>query len=448
MAKGVSPHQPNSPLKWLQSEYCLVTLAGEIWVLEKAQLATGLTSSHPSELQLYKLGPARLLMMRSLEAQPIQSDPKRVIGEFLASPSTEVFDRIAFSPTQTPPKTLNLWVGSPVVPKLGDWLVIRRFLLEVICAGEMCTYRYLVMFLAHMLQKPEEKPGIMIVMLAGQGVGKGAFFRLLSAIWPHTTLLVSDIGHVLGQFNAQIERSFALCLDEALFVGDRRSGDRLKSMVTEPFVTIEQKFQPRRTVGSVHRLFAASNHAHFAQVDADDRRFLFLRVSEEQKGNLAFWTQYHSAIADPAVIAAAVHDLETLDIKAFNPRSRPRSVAHIDQKLRSLNGFERYWHEVLHVRTTEPGQSGLPGQVWDQPIFVSTHSIIAAWQSYERGVRNQYQPRQERELHEALKRLCHSAKRRRKTTRQGQQRGYDLPALTVARGEFATFLGGEVTWDD
>jgi hypothetical protein len=387
-------------------------------------------------------------MTRSLEGQPIQSDPKRVIDQFLVSPSTEVFDRIAFSPTPTPAKTLNLWVGSPIAPKLGDWLVIRRFLLEVICAGDMCTYRYLVMFLAHMLQKPEEKPGIMIVMLAGQGVGKGAFFRLLSAIWPHTTLLVSDIGHVLGPFNAQIERSFALCLDEALFVGDRRSGDRLKSMVTEPFVTIEQKFQPRRSVGSVHRLFAASNHAHFAQVDADDRRFLFLRVSEERKGSSDFWSQYHSAIADPAVIAAAVYDLKTLDIKAFNPRSRPKTVAHIDQKLRSLNGFERYWHEVLHVGTTDPAQPGGPSAVWDQPIFVSTQSIITAWQSYERGARSQYQPRQERELHEVLKWLCPSATRRRKSTRQGQHRGYDLPALTVARAEFTAFLGGEVTWDD
>jgi hypothetical protein len=40
MAKGVSPRQPSSPLNLLQSEYCLVKLAGEIWVLEKAQLVT------------------------------------------------------------------------------------------------------------------------------------------------------------------------------------------------------------------------------------------------------------------------------------------------------------------------------------------------------------------------------------------------------------------------
>ena len=122
MAKGASLRQPSSPLNFLQSEYCFLKLSGEMWILEKAQLKTSLSVGHPSELQLYKLGPARLLMTRSLEAQPIQSDPKRVIDQFLVSPSTEVFDRIAFSPTPTPPKTLNLWVGSPIAPKQGDWL--------------------------------------------------------------------------------------------------------------------------------------------------------------------------------------------------------------------------------------------------------------------------------------------------------------------------------------
>ena len=152
--------------------------------------------------------------------------------------------------------------------------------------------------------------------------------------------------------------------------------------------------------------------------------------------------------ADPTVIAAVVYDLQMLDITAFNPRSRPKTLAHIDQKLRSLNGFERYWYEVLHARTIDPAQSILPSAVWDQPLFVSTQSIMTAWQTYERRGRSQYQPRQERELHEALRRLCPSATRQRKTTSHGQQRGYDLPAFTVARAEFTAFLGGEVTWDD
>ena len=99
-------------------------------------------------------------------------------------------------------------------------------------------------------------------------------------------------------------------------------------------------------------------------------------------------------------------------------------------------------------QTIDPAQSILPSAVWDQPLFVSTQSIMTAWQTYERSGRSQYQPRQERELHEALRRLCPSATRQRKTTSHGQQRGYDLPAFTVARAEFTAFLGGEVTWDD
>jgi hypothetical protein len=434
----VSPLPAPSPLAMLQRHFFLAKLSGEIWLFEGAPGGTG-----SAGVQFYRLAAGRTLMARFLETQPVQSDTKKVIDQFMVSPNTLVYDRIAFSPLPTPPTTLNLWRGCPIKPAAGDWLIVRRFLLEVICAGDLCTYRYVILFLAHMLKKPEEKPGIMLVLLGGQGIGKGGFFRLLQALWRDTTLLVSDIGHVLGQFNAEIERSYVLCLDEALFVGDRRSSDRLKSLVTEPNVTIEQKYQPRRTIESHHRLFAASNHAHFAQVDPDDRRFLFLRVSETRKGDHEFWAAYHDAIADPAILAAIVHDLLTYDITNFNPRVRPQTAAHLDQKVRSLSGFDRFWNEVLHT-----GTIGLGDASWEGERFVSTERLMNAWQGYEKQGRFQFSAPQVRDLHEALKRLCPSAKQDRRMLKGCQQRGYNLPALPVARTEFADFLGGEAEWDE
>ncbi len=433
-----------SPLQELQQAFCLLNLAGDLLVGKMSQI-DNVRNGVADGLQMSRMTAGRLLMRRHLEALAIPSDPSKEISDFLVSPNTVVYDRIAFSPLPTPATTLNLWKGSTVTPKLGDWNALKAFLLEVIADGDIGLYRYLIMFLAHALQKPEEKPGVMLSMMGGQGTGKGSVFRMVERIWSATTLLVSDVDNVIGKFNAAIESKFMVCMDEALFAGDKKAMDRLKSLVTEPRVTIEEKNQPRRNIESFHRFLSATNHAHFAQVDADDRRMVFFQVSDARRGDHAYWTKVHAAIDDPAVIAAMVHDLLDIDLSNFAVRVRPKTSALVDQKIRSLSGFDRYWFELL--------QSGLVGSsifpdphgTWTAPCFISTSGLKSGLAGYEKGQR-QYGPRQEREIHQALERLCPSAKVRRVMKNGVQQRGYQLPALAIARTEFETFLGGGVEW--
>ncbi len=429
-----------NPLQELQAAFCLFQLSGDVWIGDLREIAAIRNGTRSGEVQMYRLAAGRLLMRRYFETLSTSADPKKVIGDFMNSPSTKVFNAVAFSPLPTPPGTLNYWVGSPVQPMAGDWSTIKEFLFKVICGADQACFTYLIYFLAHMLQKPEEKPGVMIVLLGGQGVGKGTALSLLHEIYPRTTLQVSDIDHVIGRFNAAIERSYVVCMDEAMFAGDKKAMDRLKSMITEPQVTIEQKHQPRRTITSFHRFFAASNHKHFAHVDADDRRFVFLRVSDSRKGDFAYWDGLYSAIKDPAVIAAMVDALLKLDLSAFNVRERPKTVEHMEQKIRSLTGFDRYWFEVL-----QSGEFGF--STWIEGRFISTSRLMEGWQVHGKDGRTYAAP-QEREIHEALRRLCPSAKGSRKKANGPQERGKLLPSLPDARAEFANAMGGEVTWAD
>jgi hypothetical protein len=63
---------------------------------------------------------------------------------------------------------LNLWVGPTATPQAGDWQPISDFLLDIICNGDGNAHQYLIRFLAHALQHPADKPGVVIVMLGGQ----------------------------------------------------------------------------------------------------------------------------------------------------------------------------------------------------------------------------------------------------------------------------------------
>lgn len=440
MANVINIQKPMTALAIIQSKYAILNLSGELRIVDRDKIAQ-VMSGNAKELSLYRRTEGQILISRELENLPFPVNKKIEYNNFIDNPNTHVYDEVAFSPKPTPPRVLNFWVDPPIKPIKGDWFVIQEFLHTVICNNGVVLNDYLIRYLAHMLQRPHEKPGIMIVFLSGQGCGKGTLYKLVSRIWSRTTLQVCDINQVIGQFNAALERNYVVCMDEALFAGDKKSLDKLKSLVTEPTCRIEQKHQPSRTIDSYHRLFAASNHDHFAHVDKDDRRFLFIRLSSVHKQDQIYFDAVNDALDDDAVIAAMMHDLLNLDLTGFNIRKRPLTEEHLNQRLQSLGGFERYWYEVL--------QSGMFDVYsdWDKFRFISTTTLIDKYKVYDKNA-GRYNPIQEQQIATTLSKLCPSANKVRKKMIGKQERGYDLPGIKLARKEFETMLGTSVEWEE
>ena len=432
-------------LAHLQDRYALLILSGEIRIVVQQEV-DAVMAGNQGDISFYKRTEGQILIHRALENQPYNCQPKNEFNNFLVHPDTSVFNAVAFSPSPTPPSTLNYWVDPPIPPKQGDWFVVQEFLHSVICDNDVALHDYLIRYLAHMLQRPDEKPGVMIVFLSGQGTGKGTFYRILERIWSRTTLQVSDIGEAIGQFNAALERNYIVCMDEALFHGDKKSLEKLKSLITEPKCRIEQKYQPSRTIESFHRLFAASNHDHFAHVDKDDRRFLFVRVSSIHKQDPIYFDALNEVLEDDTVIAAMMHDLMHLDLSDFNVRKRPITEEHVSQKLQSLSGFERFYFEVLQEGGFANGwrHGYIP---WSKSKFISTELLIEAYKEYDKNA-TKYQPLQSQQLASTIKALCPSSEHSRQTNEGHQERGYQLPDLITARSEFEQALGIQVEWDD
>jgi len=437
---NVTPNsQPVSPLDELQARYALIDLGGEVRVVDRVKVQEVLAGTSSSEICFYKRADATILMTRLLETLPVASKPKQLIEQFWVNPNTHMYTKIAFSPKKTPASVLNYWSGVSVTGKPGNWFPIKQFLLEVICAGDYVKLDYLLQYIAHMLQKPEEKPGIMIVLLGGQGTGKGTFFRLISSIWSRTTLHVSNIEQVVGRFNGCLERNYIICMDEALFSGDRKSLDSLKSLITEPVCYIEQKYQPGHPIDSYHRFIASSNHEHFARIEKDDRRFWFLSVSDKYQVDTQYFDGVYANIEDEVTIAAMVAELSTMNLDDFNVRKPPETDEHHKQKIQSLSGFERFWHEVLQAGDLSGSDAGY--DEWSSPRFVATSQLISAYKNYDKNA-DRYQPIQSQQLAKIISKLCPSAKDDRKQANMGKTaRGYSLPDISVARAEFERAMG-------
>jgi hypothetical protein len=405
-----------------------------------------------------KKADADLAMRRTLEASSLPSDMSAV-KYFWVDPGTKIFTRIAFDPNDKDKDTLNLWTDSPIIAAKGDWSIIKNYLFVIICSRSRKKYKYLRRYLAHMVQRPGEKPGIMIVLIGPQGVGKGLCFQLLNKIWPTTFLLVSNIHSIVTGYNAALECRYVVCLDEGMFHGDKVAIERLKSTVTEPYIQIEEKFQPQRSIRSVHRFFAATNSAHYASVDRDDRRFVFFEVSAERQGDHRFYENLVAAMNDPAVIAAMKADLQSMNLTHFNVRERPLTVEHASQKLHSLAGIHRFWFEVLcagDLRGTDQRSAlHLPApEPWSEPRFIPTARLVELIKSAD-PTAARFGLIQQGEIHNRVLKLCSSAKSARRaglsagglSSDTAQQRGIDLPSLDQARRDFERFMGMQIDWE-
>lgn len=434
-----------NPLLELQKNFCLLVFSGDLKIGLLSDISDIKSGMQSTDLPMYSEKTGKSLMSRYLENLAVNSDKKQTINDFMVDPNTVCYRKTAFTPSPTSNETLNYW-APPNIPRFkGNWGLVRSFLKDIICNGNSNLFDYLIGYLAHMLQRPEEKPEVMLVLLGGQGTGKGSFLKLLRKIWP-TTLIVSDIDHIIGGFNSALERNYIVCMDEALFSGQKKAMDRLKSFITEPTVTIERKFHDRRTIDSIHRFFATSNHKHFGNIPLDDRRFVFFRLSENYKGNTAYFKKFNDALLGSSQLAALIDYLYDRDLTNFNVRKKPHTDELIIQKLKSLEGFPRYWFEVLSRRFIDVATIGGSLDSWDDTQFVSSEKLCEHYEAFQKGSRQQYQPIQLNDISSGMNEWCAIAKSIRKSCNNNRKRGYQLPSLIEAQAEFERVIGGKIEW--
>ena len=427
--------EDQAPLAAMQEQFGMINMGGKLCVFDRISLTTFTNKGAAQRLMLSSLADGALLIRRALAADFSSIDAKQVLGAFWTSPQTVCYAGVDFNPDGTSASYLNLWVGPTIIPRAGKWLLIRGFLLEVICSGVDGHYQYLLSFIAHALQYPGEKPGVMIALLGGQGIGKGTLARILQKIWSATFLQVHNVDAVTGAFNAALERAFVVFLDEALFHGNRSATDALKSLVTEPVLQINEKHQPSRQIQSFHRFIVATNASHLKHTDRDDRRDFALRVSEAHKNDHQYWQALYQEI-DSGGVEALVNDLLAMDLSGFNVRVKPETAELLEQKLQSLEPVPRWWHECLVMGTLNEEEG------W--PDFIATVDALYAVCELNGG--KMFRKPSALDVVHALKTLCPSATPGQKKDGLTRRRGLLLPPLEQARAEFDQYIGGGVQW--
>ncbi|WP_158885163.1 bifunctional DNA primase/polymerase [Rhodanobacter sp. L36] len=274
---------------------------------------------------------------------------------------------------------LNTWGGFAVRDIAGDWSLMRSHIRDVICSGDEKLDRYVMGWLARLVQKPGEPGHVALVLRGGRGTGKGTLGEMLCRIFGAHGMHVANSRRVTGDFNGHLADKVFLFADEAFFAGDRKHEAVLKTLVTERSLDMEQKYQVARNVRNCVHLLIASNDAWVVPAGPFERRFCVIDMGNQRQQDIDYFDSIRKQM-DNGGLSAMLHDLLAHDITDFNVWHVPNTGAATEQKTASLRGPERWLYEALAAEN-------IAGNHWgEDPVTVSKAAAYSDYQTKARSL--------------------------------------------------------------
>jgi putative DNA primase/helicase len=147
--------------------------------------------------------------------------------------------------------------------KTGDITPILDHLYYIVCNRTLngeAAYPYVLKFLAHMVQKPYEKPRVALAFYSkSQQVGKGIFFKvLLGKLLGNMLKTTSNPEDIFGKANT-------LCCDSLLTVLDEIGSEKkphkslVNNVITEKTICMKYKNNPHAQMPTYNRIIHLTN---------------------------------------------------------------------------------------------------------------------------------------------------------------------------------------------
>jgi hypothetical protein len=358
---------------------------------------------------------------------------------------------VAFLPgRQAPPDQLNLWEGWAIEPAPGSWALLERHIRDVVCSGNARHAEWLLNWIAHMIQKPWERPESAVVLRGGEGSGKGTLGRALLRLAGAHGLHITAPGHLVGRFNAHLRSCLFLFADEAFFAGDRSTEGVLKGLITEPTLMLEQKGVDAIQAPNRLHVLMATNNAWAVPAGRDARRFFVLDVADHVARDAGYFGALNEEM-DGGGLAAFLHDMMRRDLSKFDPRNPPQTEALQDQKMASLRGVDGWWYSVLAAAEEVEPDLGANLREWSVDAAKRAVPKSEVYGDYVRYVasagRREFRPDPETLFWRRLKIMCPALEEKRPGTGPNRQRVVFVPRLEEARAAFERHMGGApIAW--
>jgi Family of unknown function (DUF5906) len=249
----------------------------------------------------------------------------------------------------------NTWPGFAVDPKQGDCHLFIDYIRNIICNGNETHYNYLMCWVSQIFQEPWNKLGTSLVLQGLKGIGKSYLNKILGMLMngksghdrrQKIALTIDSKNSVFGPHNDHLEKAILVCLEEAVWAGDKAHESTLKHYITGHEMLVNPKGLPARLVVNYMRTIIIGNADWLVPAGPDERRFFVLNVSSAQKDNREYFDALDNELLNNGGLEALMYTFMNWQINV-NLRTALVTDALIEQKTESMTGVERWWFSLL-----------------------------------------------------------------------------------------------------
>jgi len=233
---------------------------------------------------------------------------------------------------------------------------ITKLFMQLVCAVAgppgSSTHEYVLDYLAHMVQRPTENPGVALVLTGGKGIGKDTFvnFILTYVVGAAFSHVYTTAKQFWGEHDFFRVGKLAVCWQEPDTKSLRANAAELRALITAHVVNANPKGKDAFVCDNIVRYFFTSNDPNPTGLMSDgdvERRFLLLNMTNELKGKHSeFFAPAYEHLMKPLGGFVIGNMLRARDITERIIFRLPESghMAHlIEQSLPEVDRFVAWW---------------------------------------------------------------------------------------------------------
>jgi hypothetical protein len=261
----------------------------------------------------------------------------------------------------TGPRDINIWPGFAVTsqPPILDLELVQSLVApivshiqEVIVNGIIEHSEWLLDWMANIVQRPDKKTQVPIVISGKQGVGKGIifdFFREFVLGLAVSTQIQSPGQDLFSRFANQHINKVLLQMDEG--DGLAKYADHLKNLTTSSHTNYEIKGLMPMVARNYLNIIITTNHERPVLVETSDRRFVLFKASDIHLGNPSYYRNLGAHLKIPGVSRAFYQFLMGRDLTKYVDHfqtSRPMTEYYMQTRQNSISVVHKFISALIN----------------------------------------------------------------------------------------------------
>jgi hypothetical protein len=278
---------------------------------------------------------------------------------WVKSPLRRTYDGVEFAPAGGRAGFYNLFRGFAIDAAPGDCSLFLAHLLDNICQGDAAQFKYLMCWLADLVQNPGAKPGVAISISGKKGTGKSKLADTIAALLGTHAVTVSNADQLTGRFNAHHSTALLITGEESFWAGDKKAEGALKHMITSEKIALEKKGVDIAMIDNYSRFIFVGNAEWLFPATQDERRLFALECGEAHRLDYEYFAAIDAQLygadglkrvtpgVEPEGLKALLAHLLALDLCGWQIRAVPETNGLRAQRSATLEPHFQYFYDAI-----------------------------------------------------------------------------------------------------